>query len=503
MSEPSASAGARIPVALSHGPALSIWSARLALPLIVALGAALRFANLGQNSLWPDEGYSVNMAHRDLYDLVHWAAAFDSHPPLYYLLLRGWVSIFGYSEYAVRSLSAVIGVLLIPVMYRLGVTIVGRHVGLVAALLAAISPFYVQYSQEARMYILAGLLAGVSLLYFIRLLETRGRRDSVLFVLATALLLYTHVFGLFVLLAQVIVVLLSLRGSPRSSRRGELLAWARIFGALVVIYVPWLVAIAKQTSNELRGGENTLIGWINTPAPDRLLDTLIDYAGSRLALLCVALVALGAVWVGLRGPSRMTLARAVEAAFGGRHASVLAIWFGTPIVVPFLVSVTILPIYVPKYTIPASVAFYLLVAASIGRFGTRVAGAIALAAVAAVMLEATISYYRAYEPFPWGESIAYLDHNARSGDVVLFDKDYSRLNGFEYYWQRSDVVTKATVEELSPASDRVWVLLSLGPDDPDAVPRRLRDLGYVRTLDRHWDGDISPIDLLLFERPSA
>jgi uncharacterized membrane protein len=487
--------------AVARGSALPAWLGRLALPLILVIGAALRFAILGHGSFWVDEAYSVDISSRDPFELVRRAAAVDSHPPLYYLLLRGWLSIFGDSEYAVRSLSAVIGVLVIVVVYQLGVAIAGRWLGLSASLLTAVSPFYVRYSGEARMYMLAALLTGASFLFLIRLLEERSRRDSVLYVLATTLLLYTHVYGLFVLLAQVIIVLARLR-SDSASRRQELRSWARLLGVTVLLYSPWLVAIAKQARDELRGEENTNIGWLDTPHPDDILDTLITYAGSGIGLVVMAVVCLGAVLVGLRataGP-RPPVRRALRDAFGGTHAPLLGIWFVTPIVVPFIVSVAILPIYLTKYTMPASVAFYLLVATAIHRLGRNVVGAAVLACVAALLLTETISHLRTFTPSRWQAAIEYLEEQARPGEVVFFDGSFIINTTLAHYSRRDDLVAKETDEQLDSTPQRVWVVQAR--DDDPALRARLASLGYVERSSKHFEGSVETIDVRLFEHPA-
>lgn len=147
----------------------------LLLLLILAIAAGLRFYQLDAQSLWADEGNSAALAARSLGQITR-DAANDIHPPLYYWLLHLWTGLFGHSEAALRSLSALLGVLLVLTTAELGRRIYGVVTGLLAGLVAAVAPFQVYYSQEARMYILLALVAAVSMLVFWWLLSQEDRR---------------------------------------------------------------------------------------------------------------------------------------------------------------------------------------------------------------------------------------------------------------------------------------------------------------------------------------
>lgn len=140
---------------------------------VLLLAAALRLYRLDGQSLWADEGNSVALAGRGLAEITC-GAAYDIHPPLYYYLLHFWVRLFGTSEFAVRSLSAVIGILLVCLTFLLGHRLFDSWVGLVAAFLSAISPFQVYYSQEARMYILLAALSALSIYFLLRFMEAEA-----------------------------------------------------------------------------------------------------------------------------------------------------------------------------------------------------------------------------------------------------------------------------------------------------------------------------------------
>ncbi len=146
------------------------------LSFILLLSVALRFYHLSAQSFWADEGNSLVMAHRSV--VAIWQnAARDIHPPLYYWLLHFWQKLFSDSEFALRSFSVVLGILLVWAIYFLGKRLWGRTTGLMVAYLAAINPFLIYYAQEVRMYTLLALvsvLAALALLHLI-LLESNRR----------------------------------------------------------------------------------------------------------------------------------------------------------------------------------------------------------------------------------------------------------------------------------------------------------------------------------------
>ena len=124
---------------------------------IVLLALGLRLARLAFQPLWWDEGWSLYFATTDVGAMLNLTAV-DIHPPLYYLLLHLWTLLLGPSPLAVRLLSVLVGTATVPLLYATGRRLLGERGGLLAALLLAISPFHVYYSQEVRMYGLVTLL---------------------------------------------------------------------------------------------------------------------------------------------------------------------------------------------------------------------------------------------------------------------------------------------------------------------------------------------------------
>src|SRR5258708_16710492 len=103
----------------------------ITLILILWLAGWLRFYQLGAESYWNDEGLSLGLAGRDVPTILSSAAA-DIHPPGYYLVLKVWHTLTGDSEFALRALSALAGLVLVALLYRLGRVCFGASSALAA-----------------------------------------------------------------------------------------------------------------------------------------------------------------------------------------------------------------------------------------------------------------------------------------------------------------------------------------------------------------------------------
>lgn len=239
----------------------------LLLLLILGIAAALRFYLLNNQSLWSDEGNSAALAARSLASITQ-DTANDIHPPLYYWLLHLWTGIFGSSEAGLRSLSAVLGVLLVLATAELGRRLFHSVAGLLAGLVAAIAPFQVYYSQEARMYILLALEAAVSMLVFWWLLSQEDGRlpreehpetarwsprlrwlpfSGQMLVLAWTAGLYTHyAFPLIIALLTGLYALWLIATRRRGCVGSRILRWLLFLVVTVGLYAPWLGTAIRQ-----------------------------------------------------------------------------------------------------------------------------------------------------------------------------------------------------------------------------------------------------------------
>jgi mannosyltransferase len=216
----------------------------VALALIVLLCVALRVYHLGAASLWSDEIFS--RYYVDLFGLHYVLSdglSRETNPPTYYLLLQGWMALWGYSEAALRSLSTVASILCVPVAYLLGREFGGKSRALAAALICALCPMSVYFGQEARVYALLMLASSVALwaaAVFQR--DSRSWKAVLWYLFSATLCLYLHVTGLLFVAACTGAVWLSLLRKGVSVKRARP-KWLALNGLVLVLGLPYYLHV--------------------------------------------------------------------------------------------------------------------------------------------------------------------------------------------------------------------------------------------------------------------
>jgi len=145
--------------------------------LITLIGGGLRVFIIGNKGLWWEETFSIWLGNQSVVNMLQWIVKIDHHPPLYYLLLHYWIALKGDMPGSVRLLSALFGTATIPVIYLIGKRMSGILMGLVAAVILALSPFNIRFAQETRMYTLLTFNAAVAIYALVILLtDSRSAR---------------------------------------------------------------------------------------------------------------------------------------------------------------------------------------------------------------------------------------------------------------------------------------------------------------------------------------
>src|SRR5437773_12456321 len=226
---------------------------------ILILAALLRLLHLGSESLWWDEIVTVAIVRLDWGTFWKVLSHFEANMGLYYCLLRLWVNL-GESEFVLRSLSALTGLLALGLVYVLGKRWFDTKVGLIGAALLATNSFHIQYSQETRAYSVMVLLTALSSLCFLRAIEHSSRNDWAGYILTATLAVYTHFFSVLVLGAHwVWLILVRRRNIPW---RGFLVAVLAIGMLLVPLAIFALARGRAKYPGFLGLGPTTFTGFL-------------------------------------------------------------------------------------------------------------------------------------------------------------------------------------------------------------------------------------------------
>jgi hypothetical protein len=197
-------------------------------------------------SYWIDEGLSTGIASHPLTDIPS-VLRQDGSPPLYYMLLHVWTSVFGSGEVSTHWLSMVFGLLCVPAGLWAGWSLFGRTVGLVAAAIAALDPFITSYSNETRMYSLLALMALLGTAFFLHAFVYRRRGYVPLFAVTVTAMLYTHNWSAFFAVGAAAAGLWLLYRS--GDRRGILVDGAIAVAVVGVLYAPWVPTLLFQVAH--------------------------------------------------------------------------------------------------------------------------------------------------------------------------------------------------------------------------------------------------------------
>jgi mannosyltransferase len=211
---------------------------RVGTPVVVALAAVttaaafLRFYAIGRQGFWYDEATTAWLVRATPGQMLARLPHTESTPPLYYLLAWGWVRVFGDTQAGLRSLSALAGVITVPVAFAAARELVGRRVALLAAGLVAVNPLLIWYSQEARSYALLVLATTVALWLFARARADATPRRFAAWAVSSAVALCVHYFAVFLVVPEAVLLLRDRRLSTR-----------RRLGSLAIIAIPGLALL--------------------------------------------------------------------------------------------------------------------------------------------------------------------------------------------------------------------------------------------------------------------
>jgi mannosyltransferase len=442
---------------------IAAWITLIGLTLAAFL---LRAPHLNAQSLWRDEVDVLRLANQPVVQLARDMTKVQHNGPLYYLLVRGWLRLVGQSEFGLRYLALLFGMVSVPLVYRVGRRLMGAQAGLLAAVVVTISPYLVWYSQDGKMYAMVAALTLIAVWCQLEALATGRLGWWVGFVMAASLSLYTHILSALMLPVYLVAFALSWPHSRWQWRRGCV-----AFALLTLPYVPlaaWqlpLVLNSHDTGhpfyplhqmlsllfNLYSRGTAMVGGWLVVAA-----FLFAMFAGIFFSTRNAYPEQHGkgqehpnavSRWVsdsGLAG-DRQDQRSLLQGSYflsnlaGIRARLFLLAWLFLPMALIYLISLRA-PVFEPRYLIFAAPAFYLLVA--LGLVGLAKLSQPATGLSLAVILSFSLLgvWVQASTPIKsdFRAAAGYVQAHHQDGTPIMFQMPYVQYT-FEYYYGRDYV----------------------------------------------------------------
>lgn len=448
----------------------------VAFTALALLAFVLRAYRLDYQELRGDEAATWVYSIRSFAEMLQ-IYTIDAHPPLYYPLMHLWFPLVGTTEYALRFVPLVFGVLLVVTVAVLGRRLADVRVGLAAGFLAAVNPYEIYFAQDARSYTLATWLGVMSTAVLWRALQTDRWRHWIAYAILTLVLAYTHYYFFLIVVFQAVFVGWVAWGQRRIPWR-----YIVVGAGAGLAYVPWLMyAWAFLTGYP---------GNIERPGLlAALVRPLLAFAGGQFltypltwvsGLVFWPLLALGVVALRRHGRRVGSVEESLPAWL------LMLLYLGVPLLLVFLVS-RFKSIFSERYLVLASPAFLVLVAGGVvWALGRRKLWLTSFVAACAVLFVATGvlalgNYY--FDPGfakspPWREVADYIRRKSRPSDGLVYT---AALPEVIYYNERAarlptllipydlTVGWEAIVQDLQDAfaaHPRLWLIPIPAADVP-------------------------------------
>lgn len=497
------------------------------LPLaILAVGAALRLYALGDDPFWLDEAHTANFTKLSLGELLSWSDPYDrGNPPGYILLLKAWVQI-SRSDFWMRALSALAGILTLPIVYLIGLRVFSRRVALLAMGFLALAGYHIRFSQEARVYALVGLVAAGVMLAVAQLVvqpdgdyadRVRGSRPWAVkeqglglrrpltwtdlawpgYTILAGGVFLLHVTGAALAIAANITVWIwwiATRPRPPRFARNWVLANLAVIGVWVM-WVPGFVNQAREIVGRWWVPEPTFLsvmeGGADLVAPSFGWD--LPWNGQTWGAAVLVGVVLVLVWMGLRRTG--LTAKALIWSF---LLTLPAIEILASMQRPIFLTRTLIWVMIP-----------LALGLSLAVVRPPKLWPLTAAVLLAVSMAGSVAYHVTYSKTAWDEAAELVAATANSDDLVLV-QPANTVVGFDHYFERADsqaevygfpsrlpdrsasgpTVVESDREEATEfalSHDEVWLILNR-PDEGESMEETLQSV--ATDVERHRFTDL-------------
>jgi mannosyltransferase len=322
--------------------------------LLVTVNFIVKGWFLASTSIGGDEPFSIYFSQLGVPDIITFLSK-GNNPPLYEIILHFWIKFFGISEWAVRFPSLLFSCLTVYFIYKLGIAHLNRRIAVWSSLVFIFSNYQIQFSHEARVYSLLGLLSILSVYYYLNIIAQFRQSGEISlnskqlfgkllikYLVVNILLIYSHYFGFFILIVQLLFLIFNKELFLGLRKQ---IVW--VFGVLLVMYLPnILVFVHRFYESSVHGT------WVE--APSGLISIyfmLKNFSNEPVVAVFIILIMVYSII------SRFISHNAEKYSINQRF---IVFWFVFVFLLMFVVSFKI-PMFIDRYVMPAAIAYSLLV----------------------------------------------------------------------------------------------------------------------------------------------
>lgn len=400
--------------------------------ILFGVNVFIKLLYAGNRYYWLDETSSIFRALHSIPWMIRQSFT-DPNPPLYFILLKGWVALFGISEFSTRAFSTVFSSLTVFILYYLARRFFNRETALYVSLIFTLSQIHLYFSHETRGYTLIAFLATLLFYFYLKTIFTPSILNLIGYTLTAVLLLYIHPVPVILIIIQFFCLLLFLR----NNRKGSIYI---IAGQVITAILFGIWILKNRWFSEMRS-------WIPPPDPGKLKELLVTYLNSELIFYLAGVLLITFIL--------LIIIRIYQKKLISEDASLfimILLWGLLPILIIYFIS-QYSSRFVPRYMLFATPGLYLLIAYMISKLPVN-----HLVRISLIIL-ILISSLKDFKLNPvkgedWPGAITFMEEHRDDSTLTIISADYQFMS-FSYYYDR-DIFKKLEQSRQILKNDNIF-----------------------------------------------
>jgi hypothetical protein len=381
--------------------------------ILFGINVFIKLLYAGSMYYWLDETSSIFRAQHSLIWMIRQSFT-DPNPPLYFFILKGWMSLFGISEFSTRLLSVIFSSATIFVLFYFSRRFFNSEMAIFVSLIFTLAQIQLYFSHETRGYTILVFLSALSFYFYLLTINKPGILNLIMYTLTNTFLLYTHPVPVILIIIQFICLSLYFK----NNRKGSLYIIAgQLFTA--ILFGIWVLKnswVSKMQS------------WIPSPGPKQLKEMLITYLGTEfIYYLAIALLLIFTIILIIQATQK----KSVFEDF--RSFLLLLLWGIFPILIIYLIS-QYSSRWDSRYMLFATPGLYLLIAFLISKLPVN--GLIKIVLMITILVSSLIKFnLNPVKGEDWPDAISFMNQHKDDSTLTIICADYQFMS-FSYYYDK-------------------------------------------------------------------